>query len=427
MSSPIGTCAAADATYGCLPPQTIAFHKDRSGWIPPGRAFVMRPGESETITIAELGGRDDSGYLVATIPLDGTATRFYTVEVRRLDGYDVNVPADAVLIHRVDTSRLRQDDLDTPAAVVVDADDDGNPNDHGAMWLAGEQFEDADNGITVAVPATDGTTATIAIDTTRQTVPPAIVTQPVDQSIASGGSASFTATASGHPTPTLHWQRSADGGTSFVDLAEGPNYRGVDTSTLSITAVTGSLSGQQFRLVATSPAGIATSAAATLTIFHTELKPPTGLSAVAIAGNEVTLAWAAPIDSITPTGYVVEGGVGPGGVVGGFLTAGPTTTVTFAAPTGAYFVRVHSLAGDARSPASNEIRIFVNVPPPPDAPIALLGLADESSVTLAWRNSSLGGRHPASSSTSPAVPPRRSPCRYWTACRLAAFQPASTT
>ena len=54
-------------------------------------------------------------------------------------------------------------------------------------------------------------------------------------------------------------------------------------------------------------------------------------------------------------------------------TDSTATTYTFAAPTGAFFIRMHSLASGIRSAASNEVDLFVNVPAPPSAPANLLG------------------------------------------------------
>lgn len=61
------------------------------------------------------------------------------------------------------------------------------------------------------------------------------------------------------------------------------------------------------------------------------------------------------------------------------------------APTGAFYIRMHSAAGGITSVASNEIRIFVNVPAPPSAPTNLLGLADGNTLSLAWTNTAGGG------------------------------------
>lgn len=123
----------------------------------------------------------------------------------------------------------------------------------------------------------------------------------------------------------------------------------------------------------------------------TVLGPPTALVATAITGSTVTLAWTAPANSISPTGYVLEGGVAPGEVLASIATGSPATTFTVIAPTGAYYIRLHSVAGAMTSGPSNEIRIFVNVPAPPSAPANLLGLVNASDLSLAWINTAGGG------------------------------------
>ena len=60
-------------------------------------------------------------------------------------------------------------------------------------------------------------------------------------------------------------------------------------------------------------------------------------------------------------------------------------------PTGAFYVRLHALAGPQRGPASNEVQVFVNVPAPPAAPTNLLGLVNGTALTLAWQQPASGG------------------------------------
>jgi hypothetical protein len=74
-------------------------------------------------------------------------------------------------------------------------------------------------------------------------------------------------------------------------------------------------------------------------------------------------------------------------------TGSTLPTFTFTAPSGVFFLRVHTLSGAARSAASNEIRVFVNVAVPPSAPSGLLSLVNGSSLALAWKNT-LGGGTP---------------------------------
>ena len=142
-----------DSFWGWLAPHTISYHKNMLGWIPPARIYDATLGSSQTITLhrlADLGAGGD--YLMARVPrADGT---YYSVEARQFVGYDVNLPAEAVIMHHV-TSR----------AFVVDPDDNGNPDDAGARWLAGETFSDLANGVVVTIDSetTEGFVVTITV------------------------------------------------------------------------------------------------------------------------------------------------------------------------------------------------------------------------------------------------------------------------
>lgn len=121
------------------------------------------------------------------------------------------------------------------------------------------------------------------------------------------------------------------------------------------------------------------------------VQPPTGLTATSIVGNQVTLRWTPPLFGPTPTSYVMEGGVAPGQVIAALPTGNASPTVTFTAPPGAFYVRIHSMAGGAKSRGSSEIRIYVNVAAGPTAPRNLLGVVKGTSVGLSWRNTFGGG------------------------------------
>jgi hypothetical protein len=121
------------------------------------------------------------------------------------------------------------------------------------------------------------------------------------------------------------------------------------------------------------------------------LQPPIGLQLVSVNGNTVTLAWAVAAGSAPPLGFVLEGGIVPGEVLASLPTGGAATTFTFVAPDGAFYIRMHALDATTRSGASNEIRIFVNVPMPPGAPQNLTGSAVAANLALNWTNSGAGG------------------------------------
>jgi hypothetical protein len=89
---------------------------------------------------------------------------------------------------------------------------------------------------------------------------PAISLQPASVSVVAPATATFTAGASGAPTPTFQWQVSTDGGVTFT------NVNGATAASFTTSATTTGDNGKQFRLVATNSAGSAISNAATLTV-----------------------------------------------------------------------------------------------------------------------------------------------------------------
>jgi YVTN family beta-propeller protein len=120
-------------------------------------------------------------------------------------------------------------------------------------------------------------------------------------------------------------------------------------------------------------------------------QPPTGLYVSSVAGNTVTLRWTPPTVGDAPTGYVLEGGVSPGEVLASFLTGSTAPTFTFVAPSGSFYIRMHTVSGASTSAASEEIRLVVGVSALPSTPANLLGVVNGSTVSLAWRNTFEGG------------------------------------
>ena len=143
--------------YGYLGVHTIAYHKDFLGWIPAGRKYVAPRNSTRTITLERLAQPGSEGYLMAQIPIGDSPTDFYTVETRLFAGYDDEIPDEAVVIHKVDTT------LEDRLAQVVDIDNNGDPNDAGAMWTPGEIFTDLANGIEVSVDAARSTSFQVTI------------------------------------------------------------------------------------------------------------------------------------------------------------------------------------------------------------------------------------------------------------------------
>jgi hypothetical protein len=103
-------------------------------------------------------------------------------------------------------------------------------------------------------------TATTTSATVTVNFAPAVTTNPTSQSMAAGNNVSFVAAAAGNPTPTVQWQVSVNGGGTFSNLA------GATATTLLLTAVPVTASGNQYRAVFTNPLGSATTTAAALTV-----------------------------------------------------------------------------------------------------------------------------------------------------------------
>ena len=162
-------------------------------------------------------------------------------------------------------------------------------------------------------------------------------------------------------------------------VAARENVFAIDTATHAVTATipfAETVDGRALAIVTTPPP-------------YDPPPPPSNLRAT-VTGNRVSLTWDAPT-SDTLIGYVLEGGVTPGQVLAALPTGGTATSFVFDAPTGAFYVRMHALTAAGRSPASNEIRIFVNVAQAPSAPAGLLGLANGSNLALSWKTTSAGG------------------------------------
>jgi hypothetical protein len=107
------------------------------------------------------------------------------------------------------------------------------------------------------------------------TTMPAIVSQPAAATSTAGQNVSFAGAASGCPVPAFRWQRAPANSTTFTDLADGGSYSGTATATLTVSSTTTAMSGDQFRLVATTPAGSTTSNAVSMTV-NAASPPPSG-------------------------------------------------------------------------------------------------------------------------------------------------------
>ena len=204
---PMSGGGTSNPTFGSIAPHTISYHKDILGWIPAAVKYTVasrhvaddrdRTDRPATIVPGQLpdGANPDHG-----------VAQFYTVEARRFAGYDTRIPGEGVVIHNVLPSRSSD-------ALVVDPDNNNNPNDAGAMWTPGETFTDAANGITVTVNAMNASSFNVTI-VKAGTAPPGISTQPQSQTIASGQTATMSVVATGAQPLAYQWYAGASGNTA---------------------------------------------------------------------------------------------------------------------------------------------------------------------------------------------------------------------
>jgi len=196
--------------------------------------------------------------------------------------------------------------------------------------------------------------------------PPKITTQPVNQTVTAGQTATFTAAATGSPTPTVQWQVSTDGGVTFS------NVSGATSTTLSFTTVL-SQSGNRYRAVFTNSAGTATTTAATLTVNSPT--PPTITTQPAnqtvIAGQTATFT-AAATGSPTPT---VQWQVSTdGGMTFSNVSGATSTTLSFTTALSQSGNRYRAMftnsAGTATTTAAT-LTVNSGPPPPPSGTVTV--------------------------------------------------------
>ena len=123
---------------------------------------------------------------------------------------------------------------------------------------------------------------------------PTITLQPVVRVATAGDAVAFAAVASGDPAPAVQWQVSANGGTTWSNIA------GATSTTYSFTTVVGD-DGKQFRAVFSNAAGSATTSSATLTVNYAPaitMQPSDKTVAAGASASLTVIASANPAASV---------------------------------------------------------------------------------------------------------------------------------
>jgi M6 family metalloprotease-like protein len=203
-------CGTQHPTYGCIGQHTIGFHKDLLSWIPSTQRYIY-PGTGQvTITLERLAQPQTSNYKLARVPIGGSSVHYYTIEARGQDGYDTQLPGEAVIIHQIDTTR------EIPAH-VIDIDGNGNTGDEGAMWRVGETYTIPENGVPVTVVSATASGFVVAIGT-----PNAPTITGLSPSVAPAGGPGLVLSVRGANFATnsvVRWN-GTDRSTTFVSATE---------------------------------------------------------------------------------------------------------------------------------------------------------------------------------------------------------------
>ena len=140
----------------------------------------------------------------------------------------------------------------------------------------GKQYEAV---FTNALGSMTTTVASLTVD-----YAPGVTTNPTSQALTAGRTASFTAAASGNPTPGVQWAVSTDGGTTFSLIS------GATSTTYSFTTSV-SDNGKQFEAIFTNLLGTATTTATTLSVAPSANLSVANLTAAADLNGTVSVTW----------------------------------------------------------------------------------------------------------------------------------------
>lgn len=122
-----------------------------------------------------------------------------------------------------------------------------------------------------------------------------------DQSVTLGHEVSFSAP---NLSGTYQWQISLDRGVTWTDVANNSTYSGATTSVLTVSNVTTSFNGAQFRYVVTGDGGTATGGAITLMVNAALIPFPVSLAVDGSGNLYVTDSSMHTVHKITPANRV---------------------------------------------------------------------------------------------------------------------------
>jgi hypothetical protein len=195
--------------------------------------------------------------------------------------------------------------------------------------------------ITSNDPNSPTTTVALTGTGTSSAVAPTITTQPVNQTVTAGQTATFSVAAGGTAPLSYQWQKS------------GVNIAGATAASYATPVTTTADSGSTFDVVVSNTAGTVTSATATLTVNAAAVAPT--ITTSSLPNGQVGSAYSSSLAAsggTTPYRWSLSSGSLPAGLTlssGGLISGTPTT-----AGTSSFTVKVT----DSSSPSQTASRSF---------------------------------------------------------------------
>jgi hypothetical protein len=227
------------------------------------------PGEYNIIT-GNLSGLSAASFVPPTAPngyvysIDTTHSPGYIdLDVQRLPAVIANPASQTVMVGNTATFTAAASGAQTPSVQWEVSTSGGGAfspiagatsTTYSFTASALENGNEYEAVFSNAAGSATSTAATLTIATA-----PVVTANPASSTVAAGSTATFTAAASGSPTPSVQWEVSTSGGTAFSPIT------GATSTTYSFTANT-SENGNEYEAVFSNPAGSAISTAAAVSI-----------------------------------------------------------------------------------------------------------------------------------------------------------------
>jgi alpha-tubulin suppressor-like RCC1 family protein len=274
---------------------------------------------------------------------------------------------------------------------------DGAPTETASAQITVAAVKASENGYQFRVTYSNKAGSAVSKAATLTVhAPPLITHQPTNVTVEEGQNAIFEATAAGLPAPTVQWQVSTNGGTSWN------NVSGATSPQLTVKAPPSSSSGQEYRAIFKNTIGSVTSSSATLTVQSRPVVKTSPFDSTTIEGQDAKfLAIGSGAPTPTEQWEVSTDGGGTWNAIAGANSEFLTVTAVTAEMTGwKYRATFTNVAGSATSKSAT--LTVDSVPVITKQPRGAIVLAGESasfeaaatanpSPTVQWEISTNGG------------------------------------